>query len=123
LINLLDNALDYSNTEIAVSVGLSDDGEWVVMRINDDGEGIPPDKRQSIFGKFVQADGQERRRNKSTGIGLTYCRRAVEAHGGKIWVADETETGCQLSGACFVFTLPVRPIESENNISLQETVS
>ncbi len=120
LINLIDNALDYSEQQIIVSVKTSPDGSRVVMRVNDDGPGIPPEKRTNIFGKFTQATGQERRRGKHSGIGLTYCRRAVEAHGGNIWVSDGTE-GCTLKGACFVFTLPLSPPPTEQTVTVGKT--
>lgn len=123
LINLLDNAIDYSRERVHVSVTMSADGKWVEVRVNDDGPGVPADKRQSVFGKFNQADNQGNRRTKHTGIGLTYCRRAVEAHGGKIWVAAEDDPTCTLPGACFVFRLPVAGVNAPSGPTLQQHTS
>jgi signal transduction histidine kinase len=78
-------------------------GTWVVLNISDTGLGIPPEDRERIFDKFAQAHlGQGRRRG--IGLGLTFCRLAVEAHGGKIWVGDQTG-----DGSTFSFTLPAAP--------------
>ncbi|MEO0563714.1 MAG: ATP-binding protein, partial [Chloroflexota bacterium] len=107
LINLLDNALDYSVAQIIVRATWTADEQAIRISVNDDGPGIPAEQRSNIFGKFTQVGSQTERRNKHSGIGLTYCRRAIEAHGGDIWVADPSEVGCELPGACFVFTLPI----------------
>ena len=121
LINLLDNAIDYSAGRIHVSAIRAEDENWVEVRVNDDGPGIPPEKRQAVFSKFSQGTDQSKRRTKHTGIGLTYCRRAVEAHGGKIWIATESDRTCTLPGACFVFRLPITGVDNApNNTTLQE---
>jgi signal transduction histidine kinase len=70
--------------------------------VADDGKGISSTFQTRIFEKFVQVtneSGQPMR--KGTGLGLTFCRLVVEAHGGKIWV----ESGPQ-QGSTFYFTLP-----------------
>ena len=68
--------------------------------VRDTGPGIPPEDRTRIFDRFVQiADRRGRRRG--TGIGLNFCRLAVEAHGGQIWVEDASGGGSEFS-----FTLP-----------------
>jgi signal transduction histidine kinase len=71
--------------------------------VADTGPGIPPDFRESIFDKFVQVDGSALPRNRSTGLGLAFCKMAVEAHGGRIGV--DSELG---KGSNFWFTLPRR---------------
>ena len=105
IINLLDNALDYSHSQIHLSAHVRGGSRWVEVRISDDGPGIPAEKRQSIFRKFeqVQDHKQYQRRGKHSGIGLTYCKMAVEAHGGQISIEDD----CALMGACFAFTIPI----------------
>jgi signal transduction histidine kinase len=71
------------------------------MSVEDDGEGIPPEFHAHIFDKFGQVATRQGGRKMSTGLGLAYCRMAVEAHGGMIGV--ESRPG---QGARFTFTLP-----------------
>jgi len=105
VINLLDNAMDYSHSQIHLSARVRSGSRWVEVRVSDDGPGIPAEKRQAIFRKFEQVSDpkQHQRRGKHSGIGLTYCRMAVEAHGGQISIEDD----CALGGACFAFTVPI----------------
>jgi len=73
------------------------------MAVADSGPGIPPTERERIFERFRQMrDRIPVRGGKGNGLGLTFCRLAVEAHGGRIWV----EPNSPLPGACFAFTLP-----------------
>jgi signal transduction histidine kinase len=75
--------------------------ELVAVRVTDTGPGIPEGYREKVFERFTQVPGLRGRR-RGSGLGLTYCRLAVEAHGGKIWF--EPGPG---GGSRFVFTLPV----------------
>ena len=68
--------------------------------VRDTGPGIPPEYRTRIFDRFVQIANRTGRR-RGTGIGLNFCRLAVEAHGGQIWVDDAPGGGSEFS-----FTLP-----------------
>jgi PAS domain S-box-containing protein len=67
------------------------------ISVTDSGPGVPPDLQDKLFEKFVVGEQDER----GSGLGLAFCKLAVEAHGGGIWV--ESGTG---QGASFVFTLP-----------------
>lgn len=116
--NLLDNAIKFSPSPGVVTIGalLAGDastvlenvpvhipfkeGECLVVWVQDRGPGIPPAYFQRIFEKFGQVRG---RKVRGTGLGLTFCRLAVEAHGGRIWV--ESAEG---AGSVFAFALPVR---------------
>ena len=69
--------------------------------MRDTGEGIPPDAFDRIFQKFGQVETRKAGRKMSTGLGLTFCKLVVEAHGGHIWV--ESELG---QGSTFLFTIP-----------------
>lgn len=111
LINLLDNAVRFTPASGVVQVGatLTDDGEMLLMRVADSGRGIPPEERERVFEKFKQVKGATGRGNKrGTGLGLTFCRLAVEAHGGRIWVEPQGP----LPGASFAFTIPLRRVET-----------
>ncbi|HEY4720760.1 MAG TPA: ATP-binding protein, partial [Anaerolineae bacterium] len=107
LINLLDNALKYTPTDGRITI-LAE--RWptndrqrpmVCCTVRDTGPGIPPEFRDSVFERFVQVTGQTGRR-RGTGLGLSFCKLAVEAHGGKIWASD----GPGGNGSDFSFTLP-----------------
>jgi PAS domain S-box-containing protein len=102
LINLVGNALKYSmeGQQITISARLMDDEEGIVISVCDQGVGIPKEYRQSIFEKFerVQHPYSD---SKGLGLGLAFCRLAVEAHNGRIWVEDAPG-----GGALFIFTLP-----------------
>jgi signal transduction histidine kinase len=106
LSNLLDNAVDYTPTGGTILVGARREGDEVEVSVTDSGPGIPPERRESIFGRFDRGSETERR---GFGLGLTFCKVAVEAHGGRIWV----ESGPEGVGSRFVFTLPVPPEEEE----------
>lgn len=108
LTNLIDNALKFtpSGGQVAVRGSLTDpandDGRrYVLVQVLDTGPGIPDDYRERIFDRFAQVKGRQGRR-RGTGLGLTFCKLAVEAHGGRIWVDNRPE-----GGSAFSFTLPV----------------
>ena len=105
IVNLLGNAVELSpsRTSITVSAALDDEGQAAVISVQDQGPGIPTEYQSGIFDKFVQAESRQRdQRKMSVGLGLAFCKLAVEAHGGRIWV--ESEEG---KGACFSFSIPL----------------
>jgi len=101
LVNLISNALRFTPPGKHVTVRASVAGDLAAVTVVDEGPGIPADYRTRIFEKFVQVPGSKGRQ-KGTGLGLTFCKLVVEAHGGRIWV-DCPETG----GSVFTFTLPM----------------
>ena len=104
-INLLDNALRFtpSGGRVVVQAAPEPGGRHVRVTVTDSGPGIPPDARARIFERFATGlTGLPQRGRKGLGLGLTFCRLAVEAHGGRIWVEDAPG-----GGAAFIFTLPV----------------
>jgi len=106
LANLLDNAIKYTPAGGRVSVTAAAQDSQVLVSISDVGPGIPPEDRERIFERFAQVRGNEPRR-RGFGLGLTFCRLAVEAHGGRIWV----EPGEGGTGSRFSFTLPTASIQ------------
>jgi signal transduction histidine kinase len=99
LINLLENAIKYTRSGDQITVRTSSrDGELVVS-VADSGPGIPGEDLEKIFDKFTRVTKDDR--PKGLGLGLAFCRLAVEAHGGEIWV--ESEEG---KGSTFSFSLP-----------------
>lgn len=99
--NLLSNAIKHTPPKGLISVVAIRRGDFATVSVADTGPGIPPEYHQRIFEKFGQIEqpGKERR---GTGLGLPFCKMAVEAHGGQIWV--ESEVG---RGSTFYFSLPM----------------
>jgi signal transduction histidine kinase len=105
LINLIDNAVRFTPQDGKVLISAArKDVEQVAICIADSGPGIPPEDRAMIFEQYRQSGKTKPLRgSKGTGLGLTFCKLAVEAHGGTISV----EASEALPGACFVVSLPI----------------
>lgn len=100
--NLLHNALKYA--ESYIKVDLRRDGDEVVITVMNDGDIIPPDRRESIFKPFVHYDANEEA-SQSFGIGLPLALKLAQLHGGSLELSDSTEyTG-------FVVRLPYRLVD------------
>jgi signal transduction histidine kinase len=131
LINLLGNAIKFTPAKGKITLGLRDcvplevlparvkaqlsptDAERLRLRsmlfcVRDTGEGIPAEDLDRIFDKFGQVESRGAGLKMSTGLGLTFCKLAVEAHGGIIWV--ESEVG---KGSTFYFTIPLRSVAAD----------
>ena len=104
LVNLLSNAIKFSpaNTSITVQVSSQEKG-WAAFRVTDQGRGMSQAWANRVFDKFVQVDAHKAGRGVGSGLGLTFCREAVEAQGGRIWI--ESEPG---RGTTVTFTLPTQ---------------
>ncbi|MBI3564040.1 MAG: HAMP domain-containing protein, partial [Elusimicrobia bacterium] len=100
LMNLLGNALKFTPAGGRVAVGCVSRGGEVEFFVRDTGPGIPADKVDAVFEKFKQLDRDAAARS-GYGLGLSICKRIVEAHGGRIWV--ESKEG---EGSRFAFRLP-----------------
>jgi len=104
--NLLDNAFKYTppGGRITIQAVRAGDpaGSGILCSVADTGQGIAESARETIFDKFRRGDGTQESRRKGMGIGLHFCKLAIEAHGGRIWV--ESQKG---RGSTFYFTLPV----------------
>src|SRR6266446_302816 len=100
--NLISNAVKFAKSDGTIRVKVQCNAADVTISVSDDGQGIPPDQHEHIFEKFGQTESGVEHRH-STGLGLTFCRLAVEAHEGKIGV--QSELG---KGSTFWFTLPIR---------------
>ena len=100
--NLLENASKYSPAGCNIEVGSQRQADMLAIWVQDHGPGIPASEHERIFDKFTRLKTENG--PKGLGIGLAYCRLAVQAHGGRIWV--ESELG---RGSSFIFTLPKKP--------------
>jgi len=104
LANLISNAIKYTPSGGQITVAAELQKNQVQVSVADTGPGVPPDERERIFERFAQISDNSPR-GKGFGLGLAFCRLAVEAHGGKIWV----ESGENNVGSRFIFTLPLLP--------------
>ena len=104
MLNLLSNAAKFVPAEGGrVDVLLRTDGDGLVVEVRDNGPGVPPAERATVFEKFRQG-GDALTRRPGTGLGLPISRQIVHHFGGRIWL--ESDRG---GGACFAFRLPLRP--------------
>lgn len=104
LANLVANAVRYDQTGDDITVEVTARDAWITVVVADRGPGVPDERREDIFRKFGGAAGPEASANGSSGLGLTYCRLAVEAHGGRIGVSPRPDGGSR-----FWFSLPAAP--------------
>jgi signal transduction histidine kinase len=100
--NLLGNAVKYSLPDSrAVEISATHVGDSLVLRVIDDGQGIPEADLPSLFEPFFRVDRSRSRKTGGYGLGLSICKRIVEAHGGSISAANNASRG-----ACFTLTFP-----------------
>ena len=102
LMNLLSNAAKFvPDTGGRVDLILRRHGNWLELRVQDNGPGVPPADRAAIFDKFRQA-GEVASRPPGTGLGLPISREIVNNLGGEMWLEHQPD-----GGACFAFRLPI----------------
>lgn len=100
--NLLENAVKYSFPDSRpVELSLTDEGAAIVIRVMDDGLGIPEEEAASLFEPFFRVDRSRSKKTGGYGLGLSICKRIVEAHGGTIEARNNAGRG-----ASFIVTLP-----------------
>jgi two-component system sensor histidine kinase/response regulator len=100
--NLLDNAIKFTPSGGRITISARWVSDEIHFSVSDTGYGIPAEQRERIFEKFAQAGIRLEGKRAGVGLGLTFCKLAVEAHRGRIW-AESTEG----SGATFHFVLPI----------------
>jgi signal transduction histidine kinase len=98
--NLMENAIKHTPAGGRISVRAATEGNAIRTSIIDTGTGIPPAYREAVFNKYFRLQHAEM--PNGAGLGLAFCRLAVEAHGGRIWVDGEPG-----GGAVFAFTVPL----------------
>jgi PAS domain S-box-containing protein len=101
LTNLLGNAVRFSPPGSTVRVTTVPVGNFVEVRVDDEGRGIPPDKLEAIFRRFEQVDASDTRERSGSGLGLAIARSIIDRHGGRMWAVSEGEG----RGSSFRFTL------------------
>ncbi|MBW2965954.1 PAS domain S-box protein [Candidatus Woesearchaeota archaeon] len=101
--NFISNAIKYTKNNISIKAFVK--GKDIVVSISDNGSGIAEKDTQKIFDKFYQINKTEKtvKGVKSTGLGLSICKQAIETLGGKIWVKSKLK-----KGSTFSFSLPIK---------------
>jgi len=112
LANLVVNAVKHNGDEVAVTVGAYRDSWSVVFTCTDKGHGIPEEIRDRLFDEFISSS-REQKSTPSYGLGLAFCKAAVEAHGGRIWF--ESEAG---AGTTFYVAIPKTDIGARSGKAL-----
>jgi signal transduction histidine kinase len=117
--NLISNAVKYRGDDpptIRVEAAPADGDGRATFRVIDNGRGIAPGDRERVFEMFCRL--HEPRQIPGTGIGLAFCKRVVEAHGGRLWV-EPAPSG---TGSAFCFTLPTAATEADRAAPLGGTI-
>jgi two-component system sensor histidine kinase KdpD len=107
LVNLVRNASTYASKGTEISISASVRGGFVQINVNDQGLGIPPAERKSVFQAFRRGIHEELGTSKGAGLGLAICKGLIEAHGGRIWIKKKTTPGATIS-----FTIPRVPLHT-----------
>jgi signal transduction histidine kinase len=121
--NLVGNSMKYAppGSEIRIEV-LAAEGGNIKLRVCDHGPGVPVEYRTKIFDQYVHCEsGTQDPLRRSRGLGLAFCKLAVEAHGGDIWIEDSPPVG---SAFCFWIpkTRPRPEVAQQDNSRVEETV-
>ncbi|MFW5753643.1 MAG: PAS domain S-box protein [Marinilabiliaceae bacterium] len=116
LANFVKNAIKYSN-EGEIEIGYLKKGEWLEFYVQDTGVGIPKERQEAIFERFMQADIDDKMARQGAGLGLSISKAYVEMLGGKIWV--ESEEGV---GSTFYFSLPL-DTEHQSRVPQKDSIS
>ncbi len=101
LVNLVGNAAKYAPPTTAITISATAHEANIQVNIADEGPGIPLENRERVFEAFLQLENSPLQQGKGLGLGLAICKGLIEAHGGKIWVADTS------SGTTMSFTFPL----------------
>jgi signal transduction histidine kinase len=114
LVNLLGNAIKFSPRDAVLTLEAISvqEGRAIEFSVTDTGEGIPAEAFERIFEKFGQVESRKSGRKMSTGLGLTFCKLAVVAHGGQIEVKSTPG-----EGSTFCITLPVQRMQDRTSSS------
>ena len=100
--NLVSNGIKHTPAGSALQISLANVDDRVRVEVRDRGAGVPPDARERIFEKFGTVEGRLERASHSIGLGLAFCKLAIEAQGGTIGVDAGVPAGSR-----FWFELPV----------------
>lgn len=117
LVNLLENAARFSPADMPITISAAQEANWISFSVIDRGPGVSQDNRHRIFEKYARSESE----GEGTGLGLFISRKIIEAHGGRIWVESPVDEENQ--GAEFVFTLPLMPVRSKEEVQPEQVSS
>ena len=109
-LNLVSNAIQHADSQVILSIGINN--QEFSIAVEDDGKGIPKDKRDVIFSPFIKLDNSRSREQGHFGLGLAISAKVMDWHKGKI----QADAGIILSGARFVLLFPAQ--NNTENLSL-----
>ncbi len=112
LINLIDNAIKYTQAGSEIVVSAARNGRDAVIRVADNGKGISARDKKNIFDMFYTAGGNHADSRRGLGLGLALCKTIIDAHRGEICVKDNLP-----HGAIFEFTLPIAEVKENENFN------
>ncbi len=115
MLNLLSNALKFTDTGGKIYVSISNTEDSIIISVKDNGIGIPEDKLELIFERFMQVDKTLRRNHEGTGIGLSLVKSFVELHEGDIQIVSKINEGSE-----FLVNLPIRLVDNQECIMERE---
>jgi two-component system phosphate regulon sensor histidine kinase PhoR len=102
VINILDNAVKYSPSPVSITIDLKKMPKKLVLRISDNGPGIPLKERKKVFKKFYRVSNHLIHDVKGFGLGLFYVHQVIRLHKGTITITDHLPKGC-----CFILQMPL----------------
>jgi signal transduction histidine kinase len=105
--NLIENAAKYSGEDSPIRVSAVVQSSHLIVRVADEGPGIPAEDSERIFDSFYRVENGLTRSNTGAGLGLAICQGFVLAHGGEIWLEPTPR------GTCIAFSLPIIPGEGK----------
>ena len=106
IVNLMDNAVKYSDEDSDVTVSVHLENEYAVISVSDHGTGISDEEKEKVFDMFYTGGSRSSDSRRSLGLGLALCRSIITSHGGTISVSDNIPNGTVVS-----FTLPIGEVD------------
>ena len=110
LYNIIDNAIKYSPEGGYIKINAKENENFVVISIEDTGDGIPDSEKEHVFERFYRIDNSRSRETGGTGLGLSIAKEAITMHGGNIEITDGDD-----KGSIFKIFLPIVSEHTKNN--------
>ena len=112
VLNLLTNAIKFTNAGGSVHVSARVEGEWAQIEVRDTGIGIAEDEQERVFEAFQRGGRDARTSTEGTGLGLTLSKRIVELHGGRMWMQSQLGIG-----STFGFAIPLARADEQPDLA------